>query len=284
MADTIKFGGVSLKVYDDSNYTELIGTKIDGVKMGTGLVPRSLELQPQGYSAAAPPAQIKLIPKSEYDARIKMQEETKSSLQHIRMTGNAGKMIPSLNQGSWGYCWAHGPVQSVHLVRAVMNQPYVPLSAFSVAGPLVNYRNEGGWGAMALERMRDVGVCSQALWPQGQSKASLDTPASRQNAALHKVVSDWADIASPHYDQNMTLEQCHTCLLNNEPVVYDLNWWGHSLVAIRLILIEPGRYGTLMWNSWGDEYEDHGMVVLSGSKATPDNAVALVSSVASEAV
>ncbi len=46
MADVIKVGGVPIKVYDDSNYRELIGVTMDGNKMGTGLIKRDPVLQP----------------------------------------------------------------------------------------------------------------------------------------------------------------------------------------------------------------------------------------------
>src|SRR4051812_12078199 len=53
------------------------------------------------------PDDIQLIPESEWDARIKEMEDTKSAISHILLTGDDGKPIPSLDQGPNGYCWGH---------------------------------------------------------------------------------------------------------------------------------------------------------------------------------
>ena len=46
-----------------------------------GLVPRDYSTEPQPMFA--PPSEIKLIPRSEWSARIKEQDERESSLEHI---------------------------------------------------------------------------------------------------------------------------------------------------------------------------------------------------------
>src|SRR5262245_39579191 len=53
----------------------------------------------------APPADMLLIDPSEWDARIKEQDEQQSSLEHIRMrSGPNGGHIPALDQNGQGYC------------------------------------------------------------------------------------------------------------------------------------------------------------------------------------
>src|SRR5206468_3151790 len=128
--------------------------------------------------------------------------------------------------------------------------------------------------------------------------------ASLANAALHKVTAGWVDLASAPYDRNLTFDQVGTLLLSNVPVVSDYNWWGHSVCAMDLVngtqmrdntrdpssgkkaalrvfdeiwgMNDPvtGGYGVRILNSWGDGWSDHGMGLLSSSKAVPNGAVA----------
>lgn len=275
--DSIKVGGVRLKIYDDDNFEELTrGVVINGERMGTGLVPRDPNKQPVGYSMAAAPTGILLFPDSEDEARAKFQEDNKSSLQHLRMIGDNGKMIKSLNQKQLNYCWNYSLTTAALLLDAKTGIPPRKLSSCSVGAPMVGGRNEGGWGALALERARDVGWNLMEDWPEQSRNLALDNPANRAKAAANKVTADWCDIQSPVYDRNMTERQVTACLLGDSPmpVVCDLMWWGHAITAIRQLRIEAGRWGRVFWNTWGDEYEDHGMVILSGSKMVPDNAVA----------
>jgi hypothetical protein len=65
-----------------------------------------------------------------------------------------------------------------------------------------------------------------------------------------------------------------TLLLMKIPVVIDLNWWGHCVVALDAEEIERGSFGPLIWNSWTDSWGENGTAVLQGSKGIPDNAVA----------
>ncbi len=70
-------------------------------------MPRDYTQHPQGCYHATygdAPAEIPLIPRSEWSARIKEMEQTKTRLSDLRRTANGGKPIPSLNQGQWGYC------------------------------------------------------------------------------------------------------------------------------------------------------------------------------------
>lgn len=237
-----------------------------------GYVERDYSLYPE--SMFAPPSDMKVIPRSEWDARIQEQEDLGSSLEHIRMTGNNGAMIPSLNQGQVGYCWAHSTTHTVMLNRATSNQPYVPLSAYAVASIIKSGRDEGGWCGLSAQFARETGIPSQALWPQGNRSLSLDTPQMRANAALHKITEDWVDLTKQVYNQNLTFDQVATCLLLNIPCAIDESWWSHSICAIRLVRIEAGSYGIKIWNSWGDTWSDNGMGILQGTKAIPNGAIA----------
>lgn len=223
----------------------------------------------------APPAQLQLIPRSEWSARIKERKRLKSGLRDVRDTGNGGSPIPSLDQGQVGYCWAHSVTNTVQLQRAAVNQPYVPLSAYAIAATIKKGRDEGGWCGLSAEFARDKGIPSQALWPQGdRNYRAHDTAEVWADAARHRITEDWVDLTSQVYDQTLTFDQLVTCLLTNVPVAVDFNWWSHSVCAVDVDEVSSGSFGIWIWNSWGDGWGQNGMGLLQGQRAIPDGAVA----------
>src|SRR4051812_19546395 len=121
---------------------ETKGLDLDNImNQPRGGIPRDWKAQPPKMQALP----TKLIPKSEWSARIKERKDQKKGLTWLRKRGNKGKIIPSLNQGSYGYCWGHSGVGAHTLVRARDGQGYIPLSAFAICATIKNGRNEGGW-------------------------------------------------------------------------------------------------------------------------------------------
>lgn len=257
-------------VIDDSNYLLQCGPVVDGKAVRRGAVPRDFSVQPRPMEAV----QFPLIPRSEWSARIKELEETKSALSHLRMTANGGQPAPSLDQGQKGYCWAHSTTNAVQLLRFKAMLPYVPLSAYAVACKIKNFRDEGGWCGLSMQFAIANGIPSQALWPQGDMSRGRDVAATWADAAGHKVTESWYDSAAAVYDQELTFDQVATLLLNRVPVAVDFNWWGHSVCALDLVETSPNEFGLRIWNSWGDSWGTQGTGVLAGSKAVPDGACA----------
>lgn len=245
-----------------------------------GLVPRDLVLQPVGYAASIPPANIPLIPRTEWSARIKEGEATQSFLSHIRNRGNNGGVMPSLDQNGVGYCWAYGTTNAISLLRAKQGEPYVRLSGHAIGCKVKNFRDEGGWGALSLDFAFQNGVPSVEAWPEKSMSRSNDTTATWANAALYKPDEGFVDLASPVYNRDLTFDQVMTCLLNRVPVICDFDWWGHCVCACDPVETSPGQFGVRIWNSWGDSWSQNGMGVLVGSKAIPNNAVAPTTTVA----
>jgi hypothetical protein len=198
----------------------------------------------------------------------------KSNLSDIRLTGNNGGIIPSLDQNGKGFCWAHSSTGAVMMLRAVMGLSYVPLSAFAVACVIKNFQDEGGWGAESLDFITTRGVPSDKLWPMQSMEKSNDNPATWVNAALHKVTAGWVDLQAAQYDRELTFDQVGTLLLSRVPVVGDFNWWSHSVCLLDLVETSPGEFGVRILNSWSDSWSDRGMGILKGSQAVPDGAVA----------
>lgn len=221
-----------------------------------------------------PPSDIPLIPRSEWDARIKEQEERKSSLWHLRQYAANGSQMPTLDQNGQGYCWAYSVTRCVMYTRAVMNQPYVRLSAHGVACRVKAFRDEGGWCGLSAQFIRQNGVPSVAAWPEKSMSRANDNAASRENALLHKTLEEWVDLTKAAYDQNLTFDMVASCLLLNIPCALDFNWWGHSVCGIQLVKVS-GSYGVKIDNSWTDSWGELGTSVLTGQKMIPDGALAI---------
>ncbi len=68
----------------------------------TGAIRRDYAIQPvQTFGAI--PTEVPMIPRGEWDARIKEQEEREDSLEHVYL--RAG--WENLDQNGDGYCWAY---------------------------------------------------------------------------------------------------------------------------------------------------------------------------------
>jgi hypothetical protein len=270
-------------VIHDGNWRQHVEPVVAGERKRGGLIPRDFGTHPIGCYAGIAAVDIPLIPRSEWSARIKEMEATKSRISDVRMTaGPNGGMVPSRDQDGKGYCWAHSGVGAVMMLRALMNQPYVSLSAYAVACTIKNYQDEGGWGAQGVDFQMSRGCPSDAFWPQQSMSRSNDKPETWANAATHKITEQWADLSAQEYDRDLTFDQVMTLLLSRIPVVTDFNWWSHSVCAIDPVEVEAGSFGVRILNSWGDSWSDRGMGVLQGQKAIPDGAVAPRGTMASD--
>jgi hypothetical protein len=293
----------------DHNFHEYVRPQlVGGQYKGRGQVPRPYDTHPVGCYASGPPLQsvdFPLIPQSEWPARIADKVAQKSQLSDIRMTGNYGQPIPSLDQGQVGYCWAHSSTGAIMILRAVNHLPYVPLSAYAVAATIKQGKDEGGWGAQSLDFIAQKGVPAQSFWPQGDRNYQnyANKPEVWANAALHQMTAGFVDLQAAQYDRKLSFDQEISLLLSDIPVVKDENWWSHSILGLDAVdgtgqfgicRAASGKLATvqefeLMWgmndpvtagigvrilNSWSDSWKNKGMDVLTGSKAVSDGAVA----------
>lgn len=264
--------------------------QVDSDGRKKGLIPRDLSAFPRGCYRSCKAVDVPLIDMTQWPDRIKGKEAAKSRLSDVRLAGNKGQPIPSLDQDGIGYCWAHSSTSANMLLRALANLPYVPLSAFAVAATIKKGADEGGWGAQSLDFLMDRGQPSQDIWPQGDRNYAkyANNQACWDNAAQHKVTEGFIDLAQEEWARDLSKQQIGSLLLSDVPVVADYNWWSHSVLAIDLVDLypnksatDPSRYGIRIWNSWADSWSDRGMGVLSDSKAWPDGAVAPRQSVVS---
>lgn len=261
---------------------------------GRGAVPRDYSVDPE--EMFAPPSEMPLIPRDEIIDHVRAQDRDRSSLYHIRMTGNGGSPIPSLNQNPIGYCWGHSVASAVMLDRVKQGLGYTPLSAFAVCATIMNGADRGGWCGLAAKFIRERGIPSQALWPQGdRDYRKYDRPEVWEDAARRKITSEWVDLTRQVWEQKLTIDQVITCLLMNIPCALDFRWWGHSVGGLRARLLKEPRAGQSLrddsvllaclgidiWNSWGDEWGDRGVGTITGNKMIPMGAIGIMSTTAS---
>lgn len=261
-------------IIDDDTPLDLIFDPIvDGEKMARGWEPRDYDINPiEDEGMRADPSGIKLIPRSDWDEIIKEQEERESTLEHVMRRGG---FVP-LNQKSDGYCWAYSTTGCVAALRHKANLPKIELSAHSVAAPIKNGRNEGGWCGLSAKYIREVGVATSQTWPLNSRNLSHNNAAYLADAARHKVQEDWYDLERPLHGQVLTFDQVVSLILQGHPVACDFNWWRHSVLCCRVRRIEAGSYGLRGPNSWGPNWNGDGWHDLRENKARPDGAVSLI--------
>lgn len=262
-----------LIIIDDNNAHEFVQPPtVDGEPRAMGLIPRNYETHPVGYCEAAKPFPDKLmIDRSEWRDRLELQKKAKSRLIDIVNRGLNGKPIPSRDQSTQGYCWGHNPVSCMIALRALMNEPYVDLSAYGPCCIIKGYRNQGGYESQAVEFLAERGCPSSEFWPQQSKDKKHDNPETWANAAKHKF-GVWFDLEPRNLDQFVSAN------LHNMAVAGDHNWWGHSVGTIGLEEVYPDSIDRLIswiWNSWGDSWSEHGRGQLKGKKALPDAMQAL---------
>jgi len=267
----------------EGNYTKYqTDVKVDGERKARGLIRRNYSKYPRGCYAAALAVDVPLTPRVEWPDRIRQKITDKSQLSDVRLAaGPGGAPVPSRDQNGKGYCWFHSGTSAMLLVRATQNEAYADLSAYAGACVIKNFRDEGGWGAQGLDFQMSRGIPTSEFWPQRSMDKKNDTPATWENAKLHRITEGFIDLAAAQYDRNLTFDQVASLLLSDVPVIVDYNWWSHSVCAMDLLDLDPSkpltsvdRWGIRIWNSWGDSWSDRGMGALAGKKAVPDGAVA----------
>ena len=266
-------------IINDGNFHRFIGdSDVLGGNFGKrGLVPADLATCPVASMKGASPFDLSFKVIEDTTQIIDMCKEITNS--QARLSDNrrryvSGSPIPSLDQNGQGFCWNYSVTMTVMMTRMKMRLPYVRLSGHANACMIKNFRDEGGWCGLSMERQTSHGSPSIEFWAEKSMSRSNDNPKTWENAALHKVSEGWVDLRSPVYDRNMTFKQVLTLLLCGIPVAADYNWWGHSVCLLDVVLVENGSLGVRGINSWTDGWGNLGEFVLQGDKAVPDSAVA----------
>lgn len=239
--------------------TDSSSMAISAPGMSRGLVPRDWTKHPYGSCPYAGAPKIDVIPRSEWDDRLELMDQTKSSLYDLC----DARGIPVKYQNGISYCWIHGVTHCVEVVRGSMGLDVVGLSATSVGCKIKNFRNAGGWGLEGIEYIAEHGVVPHELWPENKLDRSYDKPEAWARAEDFKI-TEWDELETNDFDMLMSY------LFHGIPVALGLSWWGHLITAMRPVAISSGKYGVGIDNSWGEDWGDKGRGVLSESKARGD--------------
>lgn len=240
-----------------------------------GLIPRDYAAHPLGETFPTMEAiDMKTYPEDEWIDRIREKDKNRSWLWDHIQRGNYGKPIPNNYQNGYGYCWAYSTGHAVTAIRAMQGLPFVRLSPWAVGYLIKNGRNEGAWGALSCEYVMKNGIPEDEIAPNLKKPVSL-TPEVKASMERHRIVEGWIDLVPQVYDRRMSKAQFVTALLNDAAVISDYSWWSHSVCAVSLVAESNGAISTRIWNSHDPNGNDHGDVILKGSKVWPDGAVAV---------
>ncbi len=255
-------------VIGDHNFDQVIGdVSVNGDMKRFGLRPRDFKQTPYGSHRSAPAIdEGLLLSDDELIARIKEKDERKSWIRDICRAQN----VPILDQNGTNFCWNFGVCGATMAYRAISGYPLVLLSPASAACQIKNFRNEGGWGMEAVEFAVDNGWCRQELWPQASIDRRYLTPEAKQDALTNRINNFW--------DVRANLKFVLSLVVRDIPVAVAFNWWSHLVFASFGAYLGGGAFGLGITNSWSEDWGDRGTGLLTGSRAMPDDAQAIMGS------
>lgn len=235
-----------------------------------GWTRRDFEREPFGSLPFCGAFDLPLIHRSEWRDRINVLKKAKATITDL--CDAAG--LKMKNQESTNYCWINAPTRCAEILRVVQGEPYVELSPASIGAKIKGFRNVGGWGTEGLRYGVEHGWVPTRLWPNNAIDRRYDTAEANQQRANFRV-AEWWDLEPGNFDVLATV------VLLGFPVAIGLSWWGHEVTAVELVDLGGNKFGMRIDNSWGTQWGENGRSVLSESKATPDDAVAPRSVIAS---
>jgi len=254
----------------------------------TGYVERDLSQYPVGSLDGAMESsefnkEVPLIPMEEWPALLEEMEAKKTRLSDIRMIGDRGKPIPSLDQNGQGYCWSYSTAHAIMLKRAAQGQPYIRLSGHSLAWVIKNGKDEGGWCGLSTSEATKRGYMPTSLWTEkSMNGRQFNTPENWEIAKNFRIEEGFLDMNQKVWDMDLTFQQIGSCLLSGIPCPVDYDWWGHSILGMDLTYVtnkypvtDIRCWGIRIWNSWRDSWGYLGTGVILGKKAVPMGATAI---------
>jgi hypothetical protein len=220
--------------------------------------------KPMGMCAVAKPfaETHTLIPKSEIPDRI--NEMTKAAAWvNDRRRALSAKLKKSVvkDQNGLGYCHLYALANCVEDRLDAMGQ--FRTLAPETGGGVVGWRNRGGNMDSDLEYVALHGLAEESFLP---SPHCIDPNRFKegweQNALCH-VPLEWDELGH----EDMWWETM-TALLEGLPVYPGFDWWGHSVMGGKLVIVER-EICLEIENSWTPTWGDRGYGVLRGSHKIP---------------
>lgn len=248
-----------MPVIDDSNAHQFIDPVVDGHKRLCALKPRDMVKYPEGKCGFAALRPFKQYTKDELVARIKQRDAARSGLRHILDS----KKVICKDQDGLPYCWIYSTVHTVEIAYAVQGDGYVALSATAAGSMITGGQSRGGYGAEAIAFLSTRGTCREQDWPEHQISPKYHT-AQIDTIAKQNIITDWGELPSGN------LDQLAAAVLNNFAVTIGLQWWGHQVTIIDVVLLDDGQIGFVFDNSWGMNWGNNGRGVLTPQKARGD--------------
>ena len=258
-------------VIDDTNWNQpdVMGDRLQ--VRGHPLTLRGDLARPWKYCQA--PEAVKaldfeLIPREQWPDLISKKDREKTWPEDILRDSITG--IQTIDQDGLNYCWAYCVAQEIMSTRCLEGHPYVWLAAESLGGPLVNFRNVGGWPEEAMKAAMTDGIAPMSCLNGTEHKLSPSRWAGdwKQQAKKFKV-EKFTDLSVA----NKVFDACCTASFNSRTHAAGFGWWGHAVLSgLRVVLLSlrPLQFGIKIWNNWGEDWKERGMAVLSESKGTPD--------------
>lgn len=248
---------------------------------GPGYVPRDYDRHPVGsYKGGRKFPDALRYDEKQLREIFREQEAKKTSLRHIQDRSPRGW----LRQSPTNYCWCYAVTVAVMLIRVCANLPFVRLSPFSVACPIKNFRNNGGWGTQALAYMVEHGVAAEEFWPMEtpeMSSAECERAnmaairngrqyfeSSRANAAEHKI-TEFFDVGDRDWNAKLSL------LARRIPVPCGYSWMGHEMTSVRGIVLPSGELAAEDSDHYGRDGTPN-YRIMTERRGTPDDACAPV--------
>lgn len=232
---------------------------------GRGYIPA-----PEGFGSIAEDFPDEwLIPESEYQARI--QEAEEKGERQSDMALNAG--LPCKDQARTNFCFGNAPVHTLEYARMRQNQGYIELSAASVAAPLSDFRNNGGSGTEAMERIGDVGVMPVSVYPLNLVNGRQYFTDENLKIAAKFRHTKWVNLR--------TKQQKFSYLLRRMGISSSgWPWWEHETADYDVIMLD-GEAALRGRNSWAMSYSYKGFFIVRGSRLNFDECIAPIDAIAS---
>lgn len=250
-------------IYDDSNYTELIGdgkmVVATGDKRLLSRVPKPEGHDTRRYSRPFGDV-FQTIPKSEWADRAKEMASKKmrvSDAQRFRPTDQNG--LPT--------CWAAGTCHAFMTNRVMQGGSLEFISPCSIAVP-ISGGHSGGYEGDAVEYFLKYGGVRESLWGPTDTRRSLDgDPRCGQDRKLFRAL----EVLELQSEEDFAT----ACLLGFACTVA-YNWWSHVVMLADLVAIESGSLGFRIRNNWGDWGDKNdtgffGYSVMRLGRGTPDS-------------
>ena len=261
------------KVYDSSNFRELIG---DGTRVQGGGEWRLLSAVPRpiGRLCGAPfGSQIPLIPRANWSTLIKLQKAKRRRISDFQT-------FAPHDQNGLPTCWANGPAHAFTTMRVIQGLPLVYMSACSAAVP-ISGGHSGGNEADAGDWSVEHGWASQAVWANNDTTRSLNSSPAVIESRTHHTAPLILDLGS-------NFDAYATAALLELPFAVAFNWWSHVISGGDLVELSPGKFGIMYrnnWGNWGDKNDSGqpGYVTMAEGRGTPDSGFAYIQTLASAA-